>query len=85
MKIKIKRNEEFAEGAEVYARVIYRQPLKLVTLGKNVSSVSIAWNDTYELWDCEMLTDLGEPIQRNTIAIKPEDFEEDYKEINNIT
>ena len=32
--MKIKRNEEFAEGAEVYARVIYRQPLKLVTLGK---------------------------------------------------
>ena len=27
----------------------------------------------------------GETIQRNTIAIKPEDFEEDYKEINNIT
>lgn len=85
MKIKIKRNEEFAEGAEVYARVIYRQPLKLVTLGKKISSVSIAWDDTYELWDCEMLTDLGETFQRNTIAIKPEDFEEDYKEINNIT
>ena len=83
--MKIKRNEEFAEGDEVYARVIYRQPLKLVTLGKKVPSSSIAWDGTYELWDCEMLTDLGETIQRNTIAFKPEDFEEDYKEINNIT
>lgn len=83
--MKIKRNEEFIEGAEVYARVVFRSPLKLVILGKKVPSSSIAWDDTYELWDCTMLTDLGETIQRNTIAIKPEDFEEDYKEINNIT
>ena len=83
--MKIKRNEEFVEGAEVYARVVFRSPLKLVILGKKVPSSSIAWDGTYELWDCEMLTDLGETIQRNTIAIKPEDFEEDYKEINNIT
>ena len=83
--MKIKRNEEFVEGAEVYARVVFRSPLKLVILGKKVPSSSIAWDDTYELWDCTMLTDLGETIQRNTIAIKPEDFEEDYKEINNIT
>ena len=83
--MKIKRNEEFVEGAEVYARVVFRNQLKLVILGKKVPSSSIAWDGTYELWDCEMLTDLGEPIQRNTIAIKPEDFEEDYKEINNIT
>lgn len=83
--MKIKRNEEFVEGAEVYARVVFRNPLKLVILGKKVPSSSIAWDGTYELWDCEMLTDLGETIQRNTIAIKPEDFEEDYKEINNIT
>ena len=84
MKIKIKRNEEFAEGAEVYARVIYRQPLKLVTLGKKVSSVSIAWNDTYELWNCMMPVDWSETIKMSSIAIKPEDFEEDYKEINNV-
>ena len=83
--MKIKRNEEFAEGAEVYARVVFRSPLKLVILGKKVPSSSIAWDGTYELWDCEMLTDLGETIQRNTIAIKPEDFEEEYKQINNIT
>ena len=83
--MKIKRNEEFVEGAEVYAKVVFRNPLKLVILGKKVSSSSIAWDDTYELWDCAMLTDLGETIQRNAIAIKPEDFEEDYKEINNIT
>ena len=83
--MKTKRNEEFVEGAEVYARVVFRNPLKLVILGKKVPSSSIAWDDTYELWDCKMLTDLGETIQRNTIAIKPEDFEEDYKEINNIT
>ena len=83
--MKIKRNEEFAEGAEVYARVVFRSPLKLVILGKKVPSSSIAWDDTYELWDCTMLTDLGETIQRNTIAIKPEDFEEEYKQINNIT
>ena len=83
--MKIKRNEEFVEGAEVYARVVFRNPLKLVILGKKVPSSSLGWDDTYELWDCEMLTDLGETIQRNTIAIEPEDFEEDYKEINNIT
>ena len=83
--MKIKRNEEFAEWAEVYARVIYRQPLKLVTLGKKVSSASIAWNDTYELWNCIIPADWSEAIQMAGIAIKPEDFEEDYKEINNIT
>ena len=83
--MKIKRNEEFVEGAEVYARVVFRNPLKLVILGKKVSNSIIAWYDTYKLWDCEMLTDLGEPIQRNTIAIEPEDFEEEYKQINNIT
>ena len=84
--MKIKRNEEFVEGAEVYARVAFRNLPKLVILGKKAPSFSIAWDDNfYEFWDCTMLTDLGEAIQRNTIAIQPEDFEEDYKEINNIT
>lgn len=82
--MKIKRNEEFAEGAEVYARVIYRQSLKLVTLGKKVSSASIAWNDTYELWNCIIPVDWSETIQMGIIAIQPKDFEEDYKEINNV-
>ena len=82
--MKIKRNEEFAEGAEVYARVICRQSLKLVTLGKKVFSASIAWNDTYELWKCIIPVDWSETIQMASIAIKPEDFEEDYKEINNV-
>ena len=83
--MKIKRNEEFAEGAEVYARVVFRSPLKLVILGKKVPSSSIAWNDTYELWNCMMPVDWSETIKMSSIAIKPEDFEEDYKEINNIT
>ena len=83
--MKIKRNEEFVEGTEVYARVVYRQPLKLVILGKKVSSSSIVWNDTYELWNCEIPVDWSETIQMEAIAIQPEDFEEDYKQINNIT
>ncbi len=82
--MKIKRNEEFAEGAEVYARVIYRQPLKLVILGKQVSSAPFAWNDTYELWNCIIPVDWSETIQMGIIAIQPKDFEEDYKEINNV-
>ena len=82
--MKIKRNEEFAEGAEVYARVICRQSLKLVTLGKKVSSASIAWNDTYGLWNCMIPVDWSETIQIASIAIQPEDFEEEYKEINNV-
>ena len=82
--MKIKRNEEFAEGAEVYARVIHRQPLKLVILGRQVPSAPFTWNDTYELWNCIIPVDWSETIQMGIIAIQPKDFEEDYKEINNV-
>ena len=49
-----------------------------------VSSASIAWNDTYELWNCMMPVDWSETIKMSSIAIQPEDFEEEYKEINNV-
>ena len=53
-------------------------------MGRKVSSASIAWNDTYELWNCMMPVDWSETIKMSSIAIQPEDFEEDYKEINNV-